>query len=87
MNRRKFKAKTYRKNIDECKKLLIELNITYYTALKLYLQNPCPPHPEEDIKFISTIKNKIEITEEILKLKLEHSIERQNHQNITSPLA
>jgi len=87
MSKRRYKAKTYRKNLQELRFQLINLNIEFYTALKFYYQNPSPPHPEEDIKFINTIKRKIEITEQILKLKLEHSIERQNHQNYTLPPA
>ena len=39
------------------------LNDTYTSMLKLYLENPNPPQPHKDIKFLNNIGNKINLND------------------------
>ena len=71
MTLKKFKNKTKRKSSEELIKQLIELNTTYYTALKYYTTNKNKPSKEEDEKFLIILQNKIQYTSESLKIKIE----------------
>ena len=43
------------------------LNDTYTSMLKLYLENPNPPQPHKDIKFLNNLRNKQELINKILE--------------------
>ena len=43
------------------------LKDTYTSMLKLYLENPNPPQPHKDIKFLNSIRNKLNLINTILE--------------------
>ena len=77
MNKRKFIAKANRKSIDELETQVIELNIEFFTPLK-YLKQSIYTISPQDQKYIETLENKIQITNAILQMKIEHKQRNQN---------
>ena len=59
MTLRKFKNKAKRKSIEELLETLITLNEEYYMGKKFISENPFPPHPEEDIRYITILERKM----------------------------
>ena len=59
MTLRKFKNKAKRKSIEELLETLITLNEAYYLRMKFMSENPFPPHPEEDIRYITILERKM----------------------------
>ena len=43
------------------------LNDTYTSMSKLYLENPNPPQPHKDIKFLNSIRNKLNLIKTMLE--------------------
>ena len=66
----KFKNKTRRKSTEELFELLITFNKEYYLCLKLLAENPSPPCPQEDKKYIDIIERKIEYINSLLQQRL-----------------
>ena len=56
---RKFKNKAKRKSIKELLETLITLNEEYYMCMKFMSENPFPPHPEADIRYITILERKM----------------------------
>ena len=57
---RRFKNKAKRKSIGELIETLVILNRDYYLCIKLVSENPFPPHPEEDRRYMTILERKIE---------------------------
>ena len=55
MTLRRFKNKAKKKPIEELLETLITLNEDYYMCMKFTSENPLPPYPEEDIRYITTL--------------------------------
>ena len=67
MSLNKFERKLRIKTQDEVLKTLLNLNNTYYLALKLRAENTNPIYPIQDEKLIEKLEKKIQITKRILQ--------------------
>ena len=59
MTLRRFKTKAKKKSIEELIETLVILNRDYYLCIKLVFENPFPPHPEEDARYITILERKM----------------------------
>ena len=67
MSLNKFERKLRIKTQDEVLKTLLNLNNTYYLALKLRAENTNPTYPIQDEKLIEKLEKKIQITKRIIQ--------------------
>ena len=67
MSLNKFERKLRIKTQDEVLKTLLNLNNTYYLALKLRAENTNTTYPIQDEKLIEKLEKKIQITKRILQ--------------------
>ena len=76
---RRFRNKTFKSTIPELRLLILKLNIQYYQGLQFFL-NPNPPHPDQDLEYITSIDKKIEVANNTIHIKLAEEEERRIQQ-------
>ena len=67
---KKFQNRLKLKTTHELLILLCDLHINYYSCMRIFLDNPSPPRPDKDIKYLQNLNLKIEHTQNFLTAKL-----------------
>ena len=62
----KLKNKLKNKTQSDLEMYSDQLKETYNYAYQLFIQNPNPPQPDKDIKYLNNLHNKIHLSNEIL---------------------